>query len=156
MLSPAVAVEAINKSEKHHQLKYTEVITDGDSSINAALLQKGNYSLTNFKCCIHAMRSFKSRLFGMRKNAKLAIRNAMAPVHASVTTGVYAAIKHNRASGDISGLAHDILNSIDHVLDNHEKCQPYFCNQDKVKNVSETYKLLQQEISYVKLRNHLY
>jgi hypothetical protein len=73
----------------------------------------------------------------------------MTPVHRKMTFGIYAAIKHNRKSNDIPGLQQDIMNSIDHVLGNHEKCRDYFCSDDKrEKNDTIEFNVAKEAVCY--------
>jgi hypothetical protein len=64
----------------------------------------------------------------MRLKAKALNRQILAPLHARLTCGIYAAIIYCRKTNDIAGLQHDIGNSIEHVLNNHQNCRNYFKN----------------------------
>lgn len=51
---------------------------------------------------------------------------------AKICSGVKAAIQHCAAGGgqDVNGLRHDIANTLQHCLGNHQRCRPYFCNTE--------------------------
>jgi hypothetical protein len=87
----------------------------------------------------------------MRLNTKARNRQILAPIHARLTSGIYAAIRYCRKTNDIAGLQHDIENSIEHVLNNHENCRNYFCDALKVRNNSKTYKKLKECLGYDQL-----
>jgi YqaJ-like viral recombinase domain len=66
-------VEAFNASEKLYGLRYTSYIGDGDSSVYARIQEKCAYGkqVTKVLCRNHALRSFKSGLYGIATNCAL-------------------------------------------------------------------------------------
>ncbi|CAI6376077.1 unnamed protein product [Macrosiphum euphorbiae] len=145
-----IIVEGFKQSLHMHNVIYSQLIGDGDSSIMKRLrLEKPygtNVVIKKVECTNHLLRNYINRLrdiSGKRKNDKGdVIRGCYRKVvHDRLLRLRYAvteAIKYRRLEqtdrtyeATLTLLKADITNGPNHVFGDHTKCQSYFCEGQK-------------------------
>lgn len=137
----AVVVEGFKESERMYGIRYHKLIGYGDSSVYKQILDARPYknlTIEKIECKNHLLRNFCKKLkeittkkeAGILEHRKLLQKNIL-----KLRKGIVSAIKYRRQNKNTENdLRSDILNSIDHVFGQHDKCASYFC--DKVEDVN--------------------
>jgi len=145
--SPAMETDIIREGFKNslmmHNLVYSKMIGDGDSSVFADVeyIYPG-IRVEKLECVNHFIRNLTTKIYNIAQN-KLTTKNyPRIPKHEQntvirhrekITIGVRKAIEHNSANRPITSyrtLIEDFENVLNHVFGEHRKCKPYFCTKE--------------------------
>ncbi|KAE9522691.1 hypothetical protein AGLY_016913 [Aphis glycines] len=146
-MEAAVIVNGFRESESMYGIRYLKLIADGDSSVYKQILEARPYknrTVEKIECKNHLLRNFckKMREIATKKQAgKLENRKLLQNNILRLRKGIISAIQYRRKNKDNDNdLRNDILNSIDHIFGQHNKCPSYFCNNENTINYLEKIK----------------
>ena len=134
-MEAAILKEGFSESEEKFGLRYTQVIADGDSKVYKVLREEVPYGrhIEKIDCANHICKNLQSHLENIvTSNPSLKGVNGLTQrQRIRIATGVRCAIRMRSKMPDRHSakqkLRHDIMNSINHVFDNHEMCSKDFC-----------------------------
>lgn len=142
-----IIVEGFNESISMHNLVYSKLIGDGDSSVTKKLhLAKPygpNFTITKIECTNHIMRNYINRLRDMTVKRKSYVgnivpgvlrkilRDRLRKLRSAVTMAVQFRMKQSNFSHNekVNLLKQDIMNGPYHVFGSHNNCDEYFCKK---------------------------
>lgn len=137
-----ILVEGFKNSIKEHGLIYGRLISDGDSSTYAKILEARPYAdvtVEKVECRNHVLRNFCNKLQALTtdtkyppKYRKLITKKSVLSMRAVICK----CIKKHKYDSAVEMLFEDILLSHHHAFGNHFKCKSYFCNQVGVSSQS--------------------
>ncbi|XP_063386965.1 uncharacterized protein LOC134672945 isoform X1 [Cydia fagiglandana] len=150
-----IIVEGFKKSIEMHGLIYERLISDGDASTYAKILQARPYSdvtVEKVECRNHILRNFCNKLKNLTTETKyqkklrgLISRNTILGTRAVICK----AMAKHKINSDVQLLFEDILLSHHHGFGDHSKCRPYFCH--KVGEVENRFKKLSSSALWQKI-----
>ncbi|XP_063229291.1 uncharacterized protein LOC134534727 isoform X1 [Bacillus rossius redtenbacheri] len=142
-----IIVEGFKCSVSMHNLKYHQLIGDGDSSIMTQLVKAQpygpNFTITKIECTNHILRNYLRRIRCIAQKTKNEIgsvspvlRKAVSDKQLRLRAAVTGAVQHRRAQKEfpihrkIEELKLDIYNGPFHVFGDHSGCaiRGYFCS----------------------------
>jgi len=146
-MEAAVIINGFRESESMYGIRYHKLIADGDSSVYKQILEARPYknrTVEKIECKNHLLRNFckKMREIATKKQAgKLENRKLLQNNILRLRKGIVSAIQYRIKNKDNDNdLRNDILNSIDHIFGQHNKCPSYFCNKENTINYLEKIK----------------
>jgi hypothetical protein len=137
-METAIILEGFKNSVAMHNLKYTKIIGDGDSSVYKKIKESMPYGphcfIEKIECRNQIMRNYcnKIREIGKMPRVDFQIRNFLRNNILKFRTAVTSAIKYRKChrgilSQKIEYLNTDILNSPNHIFGDYSNCASYFC-----------------------------
>ncbi|KAL4085314.1 hypothetical protein QTP88_027173 [Uroleucon formosanum] len=140
-MEAAIIIEGFKQSESMYGIRYHKLIADGDSSVYKQILDARPYknlTVEKVECRNHLLRNFCKKLkeiaikkeTGKLQHRKL-LKNNILRLRRGIVSAIQYRKQHNYTEND---LRNDILNSVDHVFGQHDKCASYFC--EKVNDVN--------------------
>ncbi|KAK4885390.1 hypothetical protein RN001_001661 [Aquatica leii] len=143
-MESAIILEGFKQSISRHNLIYSKLIGDGDSSVYKKLTEIAPYGpsfyINKIECRNHLLRNYINKLSDLSKDSKYPkYRRDYICSPSSLgrfRNAVVKAIAHRKEETipldtRIDNLKNDILNSPYHILGRHQQCQKYFCNGAK-------------------------
>ncbi|KAL4085345.1 hypothetical protein QTP88_027204 [Uroleucon formosanum] len=135
-MEAAIIIEGFKQSESMYGIRYHKLIADGDSSVYKQILDARPYknlTVEKVECRNHLLRNFCKKLkeiaikkeTGKLQHRKL-LKNNILRLRRGIVSAIQYRKQHNYTEND---LRNDILNSVDHVFGQHDKCASYFCEK---------------------------
>lgn len=142
-----ILVEGFKASLDMHNVIYSTIISDGDSSTYAKILQVRPYphhTVEKVECRNHILRNLCNKLRALTTDTRhpLKLRKLFSSEKIlSIRKSVSSAVKYNKSlnldlSKRIENLHRGIINSPQHVFGSHDKCRNYFCLGNKVGEIN--------------------
>lgn len=155
-----IILEGFKKSIEDYGIIYKYMIADGDSSCYKKILDNKPYGeeiVKKIECRNHILRNYSNKIIELTKDTKsgpLHLRNKIKENILRFRGAVTKASEYRRKDlsteeEKITFLKSDIINSLRHILGNHENCQNYFCKT--VSMVEENFYTLENTDIYEKL-----
>lgn len=132
-----ILVEGFRSSIAAHKLKYTTVIGDGDSSVYMKLKQNVEYGhqLSKVECKNHAIKCYGKSLYNMKKDTRIKAEGRKLLTNENIKKLQNIVHKMLFVNNEESSLKTDLINSVNHVFENHQNCKEKYCsNVGDVKN----------------------
>ena len=127
-MEPDIITEGFQRSEEMHQLRFTQLVGDGDSSVFYSVALNVTYGrrVKKVECANHAVKCYRSHLEALLKdNPQYQGRGGLTKVTVKrITAGARSAIRNHSQTGDVNALRHEIRNGPRHCLGDHSKCVP--------------------------------
>lgn len=127
-----IIVQGFQSSVEHHNLKYTKIIADGDSSVFAKIQTDVEYGrdVLKIECTNHVLKNYGKALYKIKKenvNAKkILTKNIIVNLQKRAQAAIYV-----NTNGDVEKLKEDLRISPFHVFDHHVYCTDAVCSQPK-------------------------
>lgn len=128
-----ILVEGFKSSIEQHGLIYSKMVSDGDSSTYAKILEARPYpdiTVEKIECKNHLMRNFCNKLQALTSDTKYLPKDRKKITKKSIMTMravIIKAIKKHKNNSDVHLLFEDILLCHLHAFGDHSKCRRYFC-----------------------------
>lgn len=125
-----IIVQGFKRSVESHNLKYSKIIADGDSSVYAKIQTDVDYGrdVLKIECTNHAIKNYGKALYKIKKESsagkKILTRDIIRTLQKKAQAAIYA-----NTNGDVGTLKEDLKNSAYHVFDHHLYCKNYLCQQ---------------------------
>lgn len=141
-MEASIIVEGFKLSEEMYGVRYAKFIGDGDSNVYKQLLQQRPYknlTVQKVECRNHLYRNFCNKLRDIVKNKRyyLEYRKCLNGNIFRLRNAISKAVKFRKTSNDISGLRRDIENAPYHIFGSHNKCDLYYCQGPKLKEINK-------------------
>ena len=125
-----VIVEGIWLAETAHGHRYMRFIGHGDSSVHCDIRTKvprWGRMVQKIECANHSVKCYRARLEKIIQDHKNFKRVLTPSIIKRLTVGARCAIKMHATTGNVQQLRHDLRYGPNHVFNDHQHCNPVFC-----------------------------
>lgn len=142
-----IILEGFRTSIQLHNLKYTKLVGDGDSSTTKKLQEVKPYGtklVQKIECVNHLLRNFCQKLKETAKSPRSStnklvpmklrkkLENSILKFRIAIKKAAqYRSEEAGPFTDKLIFFRKDVLNSLDHIFGEHEKCDSYFCSGAK-------------------------
>lgn len=137
-MEPLLLVRGFKECQESHQIRFTEMIADGDSSVISEINSSNIYrdpiiKVEKIECTNHLFRCLRGNLRKVGRSAKANQYVTPSKIE-DIVKGIRSARKHwfetdLPLSTKIDNLRNDIYNAPFHVFGSHDNCAAYFCKK---------------------------
>lgn len=134
-MESTILVEGFRKSMEQHGLVYARMVSDGDSSTHAKILEARPYeniTVEKIECRNHVLRNFCNKLQSLATDTKYLMRHRKCLTKKcmmAIRCSIVKAIKMHKTDSNVQLLFDDILRCHTHAFGDHSRCKSYFCTK---------------------------
>lgn len=130
-----ILVEGFKSSIEQHGLIYRRLISDGDSSTYAKVLEARPYpdtTVEKVECRNHVLRNFCNKLQALATETKYLLKHRKCLTKKAILYmrgAIIKTIQKHKNNSDVQLLFEDILRCHHHAFGDHTHCKTYFCDR---------------------------